>query len=312
MVQKVQLANPLNTSPPLDKAGKKFIQEVRGVFLYLAQAVDSTMLTTLSSFASKQAAPTERTMQKCLQFYDYAASQEDAIVIYPASDMRLAIHSNVLYLSEPKACSRAGGHMYMAGTEDIPINNGAVLNILQILRAVISLAAEAELGELFINAKTAVSMQRTLKKMGHPQTCTPIQTENSTAHALLTDKIMPKALKSMDMQFHWLHCHEAQDQYHFYWRPGTQNLADYWTKHHPASHHKAFWPQILTSSTSKPATEAFPSSHGNFHPLTTLKNTATKSFVKKILSTPALWNNWQHNNGQLQPKVPTGTTTRVC
>jgi hypothetical protein len=62
-----------------------------------------------------------------------------------------------------------------------------------------------------------------------------------------------------------LHCRKAQDQYHFYWRPGTQNLADYWTKHHPASNHKAFWPQILTSS----------------------KNTANKSFVKKILSTPA-------------------------
>ncbi len=52
----------------------------------------------------------------------------------------------------------------------------------------------------------------------------------------------------------------------FYWRPGTQNLADYWIKHHPASHHKAFWPQILTSS----------------------KNMAYKSFVKKILLTPAL------------------------
>jgi hypothetical protein len=66
-----------------------------------------------------------------------------------------------------------------------------------------------------------------------------------------------------------------------------QNLVDSWTKHHPASHHKAFWPQILTSSTSKPATEVYPSSHGNFHPLTTLMNTATKSFVKKILSAPA-------------------------
>jgi hypothetical protein len=33
---KVQLANPLNTSLPLDKAGKKFIQEVTGVFLYFA------------------------------------------------------------------------------------------------------------------------------------------------------------------------------------------------------------------------------------------------------------------------------------
>ncbi len=34
--EKVQLANSLDTSPPLNKAGKKFIQEVTGVFLYLA------------------------------------------------------------------------------------------------------------------------------------------------------------------------------------------------------------------------------------------------------------------------------------
>jgi hypothetical protein len=176
-----------------------------GLFLYLARSVALTMLTTLSSLTSKQAAPTERTMQKCLQFLDYAASQEDTIVTYQASDMRLAIHSNASYLSEPKACSRAGGHMFMAGNEDIPINNGAILNILQIIRAVMSSAAEAELGTLFINAKMAVSIQRTLEEMGHPQTPTPIQTDNSTAPALLTNKIMPKALKAMDMRFHWLH-----------------------------------------------------------------------------------------------------------
>jgi hypothetical protein len=40
------------------------------------------MLTMLSAFGSKQVAPTEMTMQKCLQFLDYAASQEDAIVTY--------------------------------------------------------------------------------------------------------------------------------------------------------------------------------------------------------------------------------------
>ncbi len=106
-----------------------FIQEVTGVFLYLAQAADSTMLTALSSLTSKQAAPTERMMQKCLQFLVYTASQEDTIVTCQTSNMRLAIHSNALYLSEPKACSRAGGHMFMAGNEDIPINNGVVLNI---------------------------------------------------------------------------------------------------------------------------------------------------------------------------------------
>jgi hypothetical protein len=235
------------------------------------------MLTTLSSIVSKQVAPTEKTMQKCLQFLDYAASQEDAIVTYQASNMRLAIHSNALYLSESKASSRASGHMFMAGMEGIPINNGVVLNILQKIRAVMSPAAEAELGALFINAKTAVSMQQTLKEMGHLQTPTPIQTNNLTAHALLTNKILPKALKAIDMRFHWLCCQEAQDQYQFYWRPGTQNLVDYWTKHHPASHHKAFWPQILTLPTSNQENST----------MKTPKNTATKSFIEKILSTPS-------------------------
>jgi hypothetical protein len=180
--------------------------------------------------------------------------------------------------------------MFIAGNENIPINNEAVLNILQIIGAVMSLAAEAKLSTLFINAKTAVSLQGTLEEMGHPQTCTPIQTNNSTAHALLTNKIMPKALKAMDMRFHWLHCRKAQDQYCFYWKPGTQNLVDYWTKHHPASHHKAFWPQILTSS----------------------KNMAINFFVKKSYQHQHLWNKWQHNNKQLQPKAPNGTTARVC
>jgi hypothetical protein len=57
---KGQQANLPDDSPLLDKAGKKFIQEVTGVFLYITQAVDSTMLATLSALASKQAAPAEK------------------------------------------------------------------------------------------------------------------------------------------------------------------------------------------------------------------------------------------------------------
>jgi hypothetical protein len=117
--------------------------------------------------------------------------------------MKLTIHSDASYLSEPKARSRAGGHIFMARTEEIPINNGAVLNILQIIKAVMSSAGEAELSALFINAKTAVSMQWTLKELGHLQTQKPIQTNNLTTHALLINKILPKALKAVDMRFHW-------------------------------------------------------------------------------------------------------------
>ncbi len=163
----------------------------------------------------------------------------------------------------------------MAGTEEIPINNGAVLNILQIIETVMSLATEAKLGTLFINAKTAVSMQCTLEELGHQQLRTPIQTNNSTAHALLTNKILPKALKAMDMRFHWLRCRSAQDQYRFYWRPGPQNIADYWTKHHPTNHHKSFCPQILTSATDP-----------EYQKLTTPRNISGKALVKKVLQTP--------------------------
>ncbi len=72
-------------------------------------------------------------MELCKQFLDYMAKQEDTILTYFASDMVLAIHSNASYLSKPKSCSHARGHMFMAGKDDIPFNNGTILNILQII-----------------------------------------------------------------------------------------------------------------------------------------------------------------------------------
>jgi len=79
---KVQYANPPNEMPALDKAGKRFIQEVTGVFLFLARAVDGTMLTPLSALTSEQASPMELTMEKCLQFLYYTTTQDDAILTY--------------------------------------------------------------------------------------------------------------------------------------------------------------------------------------------------------------------------------------
>jgi hypothetical protein len=167
--------------------------------LFHARGIDGGILPALSALASQEVQPTENTMTLCKSFLDYMASQEEAVLTYKVSDMVLAIHSDASYLSEPKARSRAGGHMFMSSNNDTPTNNGAVLNISQIIRAVMSSAAEAGLGALFTNAKTAVSMRHTLEEMGHPQPQTPIQTDNKTANDLLTNKIMPKALKAMDM-----------------------------------------------------------------------------------------------------------------
>ncbi len=48
-----------DTTTPLDKAGKKFIQEVCRVFLFFASGVDGSLLPALSALASQQANPTQ-------------------------------------------------------------------------------------------------------------------------------------------------------------------------------------------------------------------------------------------------------------
>ncbi len=208
-----------------------------GTLLYYSRAVDPTMLVVLNAIATQQASPTERTMDKVRQLLDYASSQEEAILTYHASNMVLAIHSDAGYLNEIKSRSRAGGHFFFSSDVQNPSNNGAVLTIAQIIDAVMSSAAEAKLGALFINAREAVHMRRALAEMGHPQPPTPIQTDNSTAEGVINSRVRPKRTKAMDMRFEWLLDREQKKQFKMYWKPGKTNLADYFMKHHPPSHH---------------------------------------------------------------------------
>jgi hypothetical protein len=118
--------------------------------------------------------------------------------------------------------------------------------IATIIKAVMSSAAEAELGALFINAKEAVYIRQILEKMDHPQPRTPIQTNNTTTEGVINNKIQPKRTKAMDMRYHWLCDREAQGQFNIYWRPGGTNLADYFTKNHAPAHHVNVRAEFLT------------------------------------------------------------------
>ncbi len=95
-------------------------------------------------------------MQQILQLFDYLATQEDAVLSYHASDMVSAVHSDVSYLSEPKAQSRAGGHFFLSSDTTVPPNNGAVLNIAHIIKNVMSSATEAEPAGLYIMVREAI------------------------------------------------------------------------------------------------------------------------------------------------------------
>ncbi len=208
--------------------------------------MDATILVALSSLASAQATPTTDTMQCTRHLLDYVATHPDAILSYAKSNMVLSIHSDASYLSEPKARSCAGGHFFLSDGSDEAPNNGAILNTLQIIKSVMSTAAKAKLGALYINAREVVPCCTFLNKLGHSQPPMPIQIDNSTALGVVTNNILPRCTKAMDMRYWWLRDRNNQEQFRYYWRPGPTNRSDYFTKHHCATHHQEKGDKYLT------------------------------------------------------------------
>jgi hypothetical protein len=113
--------------------------------------------------------------------------------------MVLSGHSNASYLLETNARSRAGGQFFVSNNNAIPSNNGAILTILQIIKTVMSSAAEAEIKAPYINCKEAIPARHTLEYLGHKQPPTPMQTDNTTALGVVNNNVMKK-LKAIDMK----------------------------------------------------------------------------------------------------------------
>ena len=248
-----QDVTPTDESPLLDKEGIKFVQKVVGSFLYLARAIDSTILMALNAIANEQAAPTEATRERVLHLLDYLATHPDAVVRFYKSDMILNVHSDASYLSAPKARSRAAGYFFLGSMprDGYPIAlNGAIHVLCVLLKFVAASAAEAELGALFLNAKEARIIRLTLQELGHPQPPTPIHIDNSTAVGIVNNTVKRQKSRSMEMRYFWLLDQDAQRQFQFKHHPGEEILADYPSKAHPAAHHQLVRPLFLHTKTS--------------------------------------------------------------
>jgi hypothetical protein len=246
---KTQYATAPDVSPILEAGQKKRIQEILGVLLYYARAIDSTLLVALGLLASEQTTASERTLQRITHLLNYCATHPEAAIRFNKSDMVLHVESDASYLSLPKAASRVAGYHYLSSApttpgqaperdEPPPPINGAVNVICNILRVVVSSAAEAEMAGLFHNAKEAVALRIALQEMGHEQPPTPIVTDNSTAAGIANDTVKQKQSKSIDMRFYWMRDRTKQGQFCTFWRAGILNQADYFSKAHSAKHHQ--------------------------------------------------------------------------
>jgi hypothetical protein len=245
----VQLPEPVDDSTGLPPLDVKRIQQITGTILYYGRAVDNTLLVALSDIASRQAKATVLTEQDTSRLLDYCATNPNSTLLFHASDMILKGHSDASYLNASKARSRVGGHFYLGNLESKPeVYNGAILNPVGILRHVASSASEAEIGGLFVNLKEALVLRQILHDMGYPQPTTPIQTDNSTAAGLANNTIKQNKSRHIDMRYHWIRDRVVQGQFNIFWDAGTNNLADYFTKHHAPIHHQKVRPIYVHSA----------------------------------------------------------------
>jgi hypothetical protein len=187
-----------------------------------------------------------------VHFLKYCATHPYATLCYRASDLILHIHSDAACVNETKARSHVGGHHFL-GDRASPINqpnNPAILNIAKILKHAVSSTAEAEVWATFLNGKEAVVVRTTLAEMGHLQPATPMQVNNSTANGILNGNVKQQRSHAMDVHFYWMKDRTQQGQFHVFWAPGCNNLADYFTKHHLPAHHHLMRPLYLPEPKS--------------------------------------------------------------
>jgi hypothetical protein len=182
---------------------------------------------------------------------DYLATHPDAVIRFYASGMCLCIVSDAAYLVFPDARSRCAGLFFLSNhstaTPPQTATNGAFHALCKTIRGVPASAADAKTIGLFVNAQEAIPMITALEEMGHkqPLTGTPLETDNSTADGVLKAQVRMKRSKAFDMRYHWLKDRIARKQFNLCWAPGKANRADYFSKHHPPSHHKIMRPQCL-------------------------------------------------------------------
>ena len=215
--------------------------------------MDPTILPAINEIGYAQAKPTENTRAKCNQLLDYLATHPQATLRFYKSNMQLYIDSDAAYLVAPGAKSRIAGYFYCGNklhqststTITQPPLNAPIHVECKTLKHVVSSAAEAETGGLFSNCHFAIGLKHILQALGHPQGPIPIKTDNQTASAFVNNTLKAKRSKTWDMRYFWLKDRVSQSEFFIYWDKGSNNHADYWTKHWPAKYHQQIRPTYI-------------------------------------------------------------------
>ena len=159
-------------------------------------------LCALGYIAVQKDAPTKIIMVKVKQLLDYAATHPDSIVTYNASDMVLAGHRDASYLSETKACIRAGGNFSCQTNPLTPLITVSYSPSPKSSRPSCHPQRRPNLVPYSSISARPCQNDTHSKKWSTNNPPTPMQTDNTTALGVVHKNLAKKQLKSMDMKFH--------------------------------------------------------------------------------------------------------------
>ena len=123
--------------------------------------------------------------------------------------MVLYVHSDISYLSEWIAWSRAGEYLFLSNNSSYILSNttsinGVIYVYSTIIKNMFASTVEGELGALFLNAKEEISIRIILDKIDHPQPLTIIHTYNKCDVGIINDTFKQHHHKTVDMRFYWI------------------------------------------------------------------------------------------------------------
>jgi hypothetical protein len=166
---KTQYVENETSSPELSAKDINKLQQLTGTLLYYTRAVDPTLIMPINMLVSEQSKATSDTAEKVIKLLNYCNT-------HPETKKVPCIRHDTIYAQwcvvsfRKRSQEQSRGFFYMGNSADTAnkLTNGAILIISTVLKHVMSSAAEAEIGAVFINAKEGAFLRTTLEEVGHP------------------------------------------------------------------------------------------------------------------------------------------------
>ena len=207
-----------------------------GGVIFVGWAVNNKLLVIFSAIGAQQAAATEANNGAVDKLLYYVATHPNNGLLFRASEMILAAHSDAGFNNETKGRSRSVAHIFLSRNLPIPPMNGAVLTIEKLSslwwrqQRKLNWQISTPPPIIWFLCNTHWLKWDDCKKISHADrqlNCCGIHKQDHHK----------KAIKSCALKLWWIRDRESQDQFNYYWDPVPDNEGDYSTKHHPPIYH---------------------------------------------------------------------------